>query len=85
MNIDKLSNTITINTYKATNNKSENIKNTIKKTTTVALDLNTDSQKKAARITELANQIKNNTFKVNADAIASKMLQDKDTVKQLLL
>ncbi|NCQ51518.1 flagellar biosynthesis anti-sigma factor FlgM [archaeon] len=80
MSIDKLSNTNVTNLYKPTTNKSDQIKNEPKKTVTS----NTDAENRAARITELANQIKNNTFKVNADAIASKMLQDKDIVKHLL-
>lgn len=37
-----------------------------------------------ARLDEIANQIKNNTFKVNPEAIANKMMQDKDMVKYLL-
>lgn len=40
--------------------------------------------KRQARIEEIAEQIKNNTFKVNPEAVANKMLQNKNMVKYLL-
>lgn len=37
-----------------------------------------------ARLEKLAEQIKNKTFKVDPEAIANKMLEDKDTIASLL-
>ena len=45
---------------------------------------NVESTNRQARLDEIAQQIKTNTYKVNPEAIANKMLQDKNMVNYIL-
>lgn len=45
---------------------------------------NLEATDRQARLDEIAQQIKTNTYKVNPEAIANKMLQDKNMVNYIL-
>jgi anti-sigma28 factor (negative regulator of flagellin synthesis) len=54
------------------------------KTEQTAQTKKTESTNRQARLDEIAHQIKTNTFKINPEAIADKMLKDKNMSNYLL-
>lgn len=91
MSIEKIASIANVNVFKSESKHAVVSKHTpvVDKITSESVvqlsDLaKTTSPQNMARLEEIANQIKNKTFQVNPEAIAQKMLSDKDTIKLLL-
>ena len=87
MNINKTSSATAMNLYQKPTNKvsptkEENIKTEKSKVITKSTE-EVVANNRANKVSEIKEQIKNGTFKINPEAIAEKMLQDKDMVKNL--
>lgn len=87
MNINKTSSATAMHLYQKPANKvspakEENIK-TEKSQAVAKSNEAVVENNRANKVAEIKEQIKNGTFKINPEAIADKMLQDKDMVKNL--